>query len=132
TLDEVKGRRPGELLSGPGTDKAVVARLDAACAAGEPFKDEVLNYSKSREPIWIELEVQLMHDERGTPTGFMALQLDITERKRVQRELAQKEALFRRIFEQAPVGISWMKGRQPRTRIVNSAHERITGVAGDR
>ncbi len=48
---------------------------------------------------------------------------------RATSELARKEAQFRFIFEQAPIGISWMQSRRDSTRLVNSAHERITGVS---
>src|SRR6185369_16927052 len=46
----------------------------------------------------------------------------------IEDTLTRKEAQFRFIFEQAPIGISWMHGRRADTRLVNSAHERITGV----
>ncbi len=47
---------------------------------------------------------------------------------RMTSQLARKEAQFRFIFEQSPIGISWMQSRRAETRLVNSAHERITGV----
>ena len=128
TLDEMKGRRPSEVCHGPETDLKILDAIDAANQAGQPFKGETLNYTKAGKPIWIELDVQPLRDERGEVTGFMALQLDITERKRFEDELARKEAQFRFIFEQAPIGISWMQSRRAETRLVNPAHERITGV----
>jgi PAS domain S-box-containing protein len=54
--------------------------------------------------------------------------VDITELKKTQEEMARKEALYRFIFMHTPVGISWMQGRRAETRIVNPAHESITGV----
>ncbi len=128
TLDEVKGRQPGELLSGPDTDPTVIAAIGSQSAAGQPFKGEVLNRAKDGRAVWVELDVQPLRDDKEVVTGFVAVQLDITERKRFEEELAKKEALFRIIFERAPVGISWMVSRRAETRIVNPAHERITGV----
>jgi len=128
TLDEVKGKRPSEVFGGPDTDPAVLAAINADCDTGRPFKGEVVNYAKGGRPVWVELDVQPLRDDDRTITGYVAVQLDITERKRIQQELARKEALSRLIFERAPVGISWMKSRRAETRIVNSAHERITGV----
>ena len=49
-----------------------------------------------------------LKDDSGRVTGFMLLGLDITERKRIQAESAQKEAEFRFIFESAPIGLSWV------------------------
>jgi PAS domain S-box-containing protein len=48
--------------------------------------------------------------------------------REAQTTLAHEEAQFRFMYEHAPVGISWLKGGQAATRVVNLAHERITGV----
>src|SRR5690606_4109463 len=106
--DEVKGRRPCELLHGPGTSERRIARTDDACERGEAFKGEILNYTKDRQPRWLELDIQPIKDPSGRVTGYIGLQLDITERKRIQQEIAQKEAEFRFIFESAPIGLSWL------------------------
>src|SRR6185312_8726538 len=92
------------------------------------FKGEILNYTKARRPIWVELDIQQLRDERGEVTGFMALQLDITERKRFRDELARKEAQFRFIFDSVPVGITWMIQGKLESRIANQASANITGV----
>jgi PAS domain S-box-containing protein len=127
TLDEVRGRRPGEFLAGPDTSPEIVARMAAAEKSGVSFKGEVLNYTKGGQTRWVELEIQPLRNREGRLTGFMALQLDITERKRIQAEIAQKEAQFRFIFEAAPFGISWRHVRPDGShiRLINDAHLRI-------
>ncbi len=50
----------------------------------------------------------------------------------VQEQLAREESLFRYIYEHAPVGLSWLEGQRGDTRLVNPAHERITGVPAHR
>jgi PAS domain S-box-containing protein len=52
--------------------------------------------------------------------------------RRVQEQLAREESLFRYIYEHAPVGLSWVEGQRGETRLVNPAHERITGVPAAR
>jgi len=64
----------------------------------------------------------------GTPLRMAGTHTDITDLKHTQRALARQEAQFRFIYEHAPVGLSWVRGGQARTRLVNPAHERITGV----
>jgi len=129
-FQEIEGRRLGEILHGPHTNEDAVRALDAACARGEPFKGELLNYTKGGQPRWVEVDVQALKDEAGRVTGFMALQLDITERKRIQAEIAQKEAEFRFIFESAPIGLSWLwvGADGSRRRLTNEAHLRIIGL----
>src|SRR5207244_9580269 len=84
---EIKGRRPGEFLHGPGTNEETVAELDAVTRRGEPFRGEMLNYTKDKQARWVEVDIQAPKDETGKITGFLSLQLDITERKRGQAEL---------------------------------------------
>ncbi len=130
TLDEAKGRRTGELLHGPATVAETVAAIAAAGAAGQPFSGEMLHYAKDGRTFWVELDIQPLRDEAGQITGFMALQLDITERKRIQDELARAEAPFRFIFETAPIGISWRHVRADGGGAlhVNDAHLRVCGL----
>ncbi len=109
TLEEVKGLRPGDLLGGPATDPEVINAINEACAQSRTFKGEIINYTKDRRELWHELEIQPLHDDRGTLTGYMSLQLDITQRKRAEQELAQKESQLRFIFDRLPLGVSWVR-----------------------
>ncbi|MBS0630340.1 MAG: PAS domain S-box protein [Verrucomicrobia bacterium] len=129
TLEEVLGRRPEQVLHGAGTDETLVGRIDAAMAGGRAFKGEILNYAKDGRPIWVELDVQALHDDEGRLTGYMAMQLDITERRNFQEELALKEARFRFIFEAVPIGVTWIYYREDTVdRITNAAFYRISGL----
>jgi PAS domain S-box-containing protein len=78
--------------------------------------------------VWAAITSRMFVDPATGGKQVVTTMLDITERKQAQEELARKEALYRFIFEHAPVGISWMQSRRAETRIVNPAHERITGV----
>jgi PAS domain S-box-containing protein len=128
SLEEMKGRKPGTVLQGAETAPGAVAQMSAGLITQQGFHVVVLNYHKSRRPFWSELEVQPLHDASGTCTGFMGVQTDVTVRHRMEEQLRSQEALFRFIFEYSPVGFSWVRGRRAETRLVNSAHERITGV----
>jgi PAS domain S-box-containing protein len=131
-LAEVKGLRTDDFLHGPGTAKETVEAMNRARAEGRPFKGELLKFTKQREPRWVELDIQALKDPDGKITAFMALHLDITDRKRIQDELAIKEAQFRFIFESVPVGLSWAVLGKGNMRLVNPAHVRISGVPADR
>ncbi|SDR70386.1 PAS domain S-box protein [Opitutus sp. GAS368] len=128
-LDEVRGRRPSTFLAGPLTNRDVLEAMDEADRAGQPFKGEVLNYTKAGKPYWVEIEIQRLTDAEGQHTGYMALQLDITERKRAEHELAQREAQFRFILNALPVGVSWTSYDEGRESWVNDAVLRLTGLS---
>jgi len=68
----------------------------------------------------------------GAPLRIAGTHTDITDLKHAQENLAREEAQFRFIYEHAPVGLSWLQHEKAETRVVNPAHERITGVTADR
>jgi len=129
TFDEVKGRTSADVLHGAATSQSTLVEIERAMVAGLPFRGEIQNYSRDGRPLWVELDVQPLRGDSGNVTGFMILQLDVTARKRIQEELAVKEAHFRFIFESVPVGLSWAVSGHDETRMVNGEHVRLTGVS---
>ena len=101
---EAIGRSAGQLLQFDATDPRTVQRFRVALDASQAFSGELLNRSKDGRAYWIELEVQPLHDERGALTGFMAIQSDITDRKRAERELARQRRVLANIIEGTNVG----------------------------
>ncbi|MFN3262890.1 MAG: ATP-binding protein [Pikeienuella sp.] len=91
------GRKPGAILQGPDTDPETRAAIGRALAERRPIRTEILNYSKSGEAYWIEIEIEPAEEEaedgRARPI-FVAVSREITERLRRERELerARNEA----------------------------------------
>lgn len=90
TLDEVRGRNPKSFLHGPRTSLTAASRLGTRLRRGEPVTDfEMLNYKKSGEPYWVSLNIQPVCDESGGVSRYVAIQSDITERKRRELEVVR-------------------------------------------
>lgn len=89
TLDEVVGKKPGAFLQGEGTNPETVRYMSEQLAKGEAFQVEILNYTKSKTPHWIEVEVQPVRDQGGAISNFIAIETDITERKHTEDSLLQ-------------------------------------------
>ena len=87
TLDDMLGQRPGAVLQGPGSSPEVKARMREALQRGEPFTEEILNYGRDGHEYWVSLDVSPVHDDKGVLTGYVAVQTDITERKRADELL---------------------------------------------
>jgi PAS domain S-box-containing protein len=81
-LAEVQGRTPGSFLQGPETDRETVKFMGEQIRAGQGFRVEVLNYHKNGSRYWVSLELQPMHDAEGNLTNFMAIESDVTQRRR--------------------------------------------------
>ena len=56
--------------------------------------------------VIVNEKFRLLRDADGEPQYIVGLTEDITERRRAEQALAQRETLFRSIFEHAQVGIS--------------------------
>ncbi len=89
-LEEVIGRTPGKLLQGPETDPDTIVFMRDRLGAGEGFKTELINYTRSGRAYWLAIEVQPMCDDTGKLTHFMAIETDITERKRAEQALTAR------------------------------------------
>ncbi len=85
--EEIRGRTPGSLLQGPGTDPEAVRRMREAIRAGRAFRCEVLNYTKSGRACWIQVDAVPMHGDGGALEGFLSVQTDITVRHRLERDV---------------------------------------------
>jgi PAS domain S-box-containing protein len=82
TLEEVKGRKPGSFLQGPRTDMQVAAEMGRKLRQEAGFLTEILNYRKDGTPYWVQVEVLPIRDADGKLTHFMALESDVSEKKR--------------------------------------------------
>jgi len=88
-LEEVVGKKPGVFLQGPETDPLMVQFMRDQLSRGEGFRTEIINYAKDGRQYWLGIEVQPIYDADGVLRNFMAIESDITDRKRVEVELHQ-------------------------------------------
>ncbi len=128
TAGEVMGRRPAQFLQGPGTDPAACERMGKAIRAGLGFNEELLNYAKDGREYWIEIEVQPIHGENGEVERFMAIELDITLRKRQEQALLSAEAFLNSLVENVPVMMLVKDGHDLTYRHVNRVAEEFFGI----
>lgn len=99
-LDEVIGRNC-RFLQGSDTDPATIARLRDALDRGVACSVDILNYRKDGTPFWNRLSITPVASDDGELTHYVGVQSDITERKRVEEELAQANQRMSRSLEAA-------------------------------
>ncbi len=124
--EEVVGQRPGRILQGRETDPAVVEKMHECLRLREAFKVEIINYTKSGTPYWIEIDCQPIFDSAGRIRFFMAIENDITQRKQTESALRLTEEKYRGIFENAVMGI-FQTTSEGRYLAANTALARIYG-----
>ncbi|MCW6513045.1 sensor domain-containing protein [Lichenifustis flavocetrariae] len=87
-FEEVRGRKPGNLLQGPATSEVTRERIRRKLEDRLPFCDEILNYTRGGDPYWITLFINPVKDEQGQINRFVSIQTDVTERKTIEAQIA--------------------------------------------
>ncbi|WP_448567319.1 PAS domain S-box protein [Thalassotalea ganghwensis] len=86
SLDDVKGKKPGDILQGEHTDPETVQRISKRLSAKQSLYEEILNYDRQGKPYWISLAIDPVFDEGGHLTHYIAIQADIDKTKRKSLE----------------------------------------------
>jgi PAS domain S-box-containing protein len=89
TLDEVIGRNPRILKSGA-TTLEDYGRLWETLARGGEWRGEFHNRKKNGELYWESASISAIRNRHGEITHFVAVKEDITERKRLETEVAAR------------------------------------------
>ena len=92
TREEVIGKTP-RLLQGPGTDRKVLDRIRESLTKWQPVRAELLNYSKSGEEFWLELEIVPITNDQGEYTHWVSIERDVTERRALEARLRESQKL---------------------------------------
>lgn len=103
SVEEVTGKKPGDVLQGADTDPQTVANIRAKLAAKMPFYDEILNYTKTGEPYWISLSINPVLNEDGEVHRFISIQANVTETKTAALETRARM----QCIEQANAVVEW-------------------------
>lgn len=91
-LGSVTGRNP-RFLQGMLTDRAVLDRLRYQLSRGRRFEGETINYRADGTAFVMSWTIDPVTDSGGSPTFFVAIQRDVTERRQLERFRIASQAL---------------------------------------
>lgn len=100
--EEVIGKTP-RILQGPNTDPGVLKQLRRTLDAGKVFFGQAINYRKDGSEFWNEWHIEPIRDDDGKITHFIAIQHDITERKKTELAIQQKNLALQEILAQIEI-----------------------------
>jgi PAS domain S-box-containing protein len=92
-VDDLKGRKPGDVLQGADTDPIEKRRIGDAIRARQPVRSTLLNYTRAGQPYWVELDIAPVFGADGAVRQFIAIERDVTVAR--EREAALSAALAR-------------------------------------
>ena len=87
-LDEVLGKKPGNILQGEKTSKDDINRISTAIKNGDSIESELVNYHKNGTEYWIDIAITPTFNLEGSLEQFIAVERDITKRKALEIDLA--------------------------------------------
>ncbi|MDI4654198.1 MULTISPECIES: ATP-binding protein [Pseudoalteromonas] len=87
-LDEIKGKKPKEFLHGPKTSQKTKERMAEHLRNHENFNLDILNYKKSGEPYWVNIDAFFVFEDEKLK-NIVAIESDITAK--VEADLKVKE-----------------------------------------
>ncbi len=82
-------------LQGKKTQRSELDRIRTALEKKESVRVEIINYKKSGEEIWLEMEIVPILDLQGVHTHSVAIERDITSRKESEIELLRLNRALR-------------------------------------
>lgn len=95
SLDESRGKVPGDLLNGPDKDPATRELLHGKLASAEGCHTEILNYTKSGQPYWVSADIQPVFSDDGILLQFVAVESDITVQKAELERIKKENEVLR-------------------------------------
>jgi PAS domain S-box-containing protein len=120
--EEVIGRNC-RLLQGPATSLDTVSRMREAIGAGQDIAVDILNYRKDGSTFWNAVFISPVRDEAGKIVYFFASQLDFTNVKSREADLAA--ARHRAEAEVAKHTANLRAALEARTLLVHEVDHRV-------
>ena len=98
SMDEVLGKNPSISKSGQ-TSAQEYEKMWQIITSGKDWKGELRNRRKDGQLYWVSASISPIRDAAGAITHFLAIQEDITERKRLEQQLFRQNNYLSALHE---------------------------------
>ena len=129
-FEEVVGKKPGDFLLGDESSEKTKNFMHQKIHDGEAFSTEILNYTKNGNRYWLAISVQPIRDDKNQLTNFIAIESDITTRKKFEAELQALTAMHQGILDSANFSII-STNTEGLIQLFNPGAERMLGYTAD-
>ncbi len=117
---------PHSLIRDPDMPKSVFKELWETIKAGKSWSGEVKNRKKDGSFYWVKAYIEPIFDDTHTIIGYSAIRQDITDKKRLEFQIEQNEAIIK--FANSGVGTLDLEGN---FLTVNSYYTKLFGYTTD-
>ncbi|MBI5224355.1 PAS domain S-box protein [Candidatus Micrarchaeota archaeon] len=124
--EEAIGANPRILKSGK-QDLAFYKNLWDTINSGKTWSGEIINSYKGGRGGIEQMTITPILEKDGSVSHFIAIKEDITKRKELEDKLSESQTLFRGMYEQSPLGISFY-GNDGLLKSMNKATLLLLGI----
>ncbi|MEO5966687.1 MAG: PAS domain-containing protein, partial [Ferruginibacter sp.] len=128
-LEEVYGKKPGDVLQGDETSKIAIRFMSGKLKRQKSFKCDLLNYKKSGEKYWVRIFCQPQFDDNGNIDSYFSIIADISLERDSHQKLLDNEKKYRSLIEHSKDGLSIISNNPTRVDIL--AGRNILGYSND-
>lgn len=122
TLEDLKGKRLGDLIQGPGTDLDLIEQARELTKQNQSFTVDLLAYRKDKQPIWLSIYNTVVFNDEGQVEIEVEIIIDITDKKKAEEELQ----LLSLVASKTDTGVN-ISDENGDTTWVNNSLEKLTG-----
>ena len=126
TLAEVWGKKPDVFSSRPADEALHAGDYEEIRSRGKT-EMEFVNRRKNGEEYIVKSSISPIVDDEGVLTGYVAFHQDITERKKTEQELREREELYHALLMQSHDAIALLDAETLNLVEVNPRFEELTG-----
>jgi PAS domain S-box-containing protein len=112
-LSEIVGKKPGSFLYGPDTESEKSDQLSSAIKERKSCSLTITNYTKSRQPYKVNIQLNPVFDDNGELINFVSIQQDVTENEKYKaelqdsrKEIEEQKKFYENILNNIPLDIA--------------------------
>lgn len=122
TLEDLRGKRLGDLIQGPDTDLELIEQARKLTKKNQSFTVDLLAYRKDKQPIWLSIYNTVVFNDEGKVEIEVEIIIDITDKKKAEEELQ----LLSLVASKTNTGVN-ISDAEGNTTWVNNSLEKLTG-----
>jgi len=122
SLEDVRGKRLGDLIVGPNTDLELIDEVRRLTRQRQSFTIDMLAYRKDKKEIWLSVYNTVVLDDSGNVDMEVEIIIDITDKKRAEEELQ----ILSMVASKTNTGVN-IQDNEGITTWVNQSLEKLTG-----
>jgi PAS domain S-box-containing protein len=124
TLEDLRGKRLGDLITGPETDLELLGKAREFIRQNRSFTVDLLAYRKDKKEIWLSIYNTVVLNDEGNVDVEVEIIIDITDKKKAEAEMMQAKEQALQLSEAKEMFLSVMSHeiRTPLNAVIGMTH----------